>query len=444
MPRKKLRDGNGLASPILDMPFRFCARSLAPLTLVPLVACLSPPVAAPRTTVTQESNVRVERNIKNKVDVLFMVDNSSSMDPMQLELRTRFGDFFKVFEDLAADGTSADLHIGVVTSDFGAGDTAGGGCDTSGGGQHGFLQTLPSPNATSPPPNCMPPVGAPYIAYAFDPNGGPARTNLPNGTSAAALVSEFTCMASVGAKGCGFEHQLESVYAALHNTKENAGFLRSEALLTVVFVTNEDDGSAPPSAKFYEQAGSDPTGGGMYGQYTTYRQTRFAVDCGGMPIPYGMPIPSLTNCGAAPNPMAADVNTAYDISRYIDYFTKPAKFGGVKVDPADVILVGIDGPENHVETKLVDTTKGNTPYVDLSVADVVDELHRGAAALVREQRAAGILRRSRRPLERGHQRGERTTMSPASAAQARIRHPTSRLRCRISPKTSSGTSNQAA
>ncbi|MCA1663352.1 MAG: hypothetical protein LC659_03630, partial [Myxococcales bacterium] len=154
-----------------------------------------------------------------------------------------------------------------------------------------------------------------------------------------------------------------SVYAALHNRKENADFLRPDALLTVVFVTNEDDGSAAPGAKFYEQAGSDPSGGGMYGQYTTYRQTRFAVDCGGMPIPYGMPISSLTNCAAAPNPMAADVNSAYDISRYTDYFTKEARFGGVKDNPNDVILVGIDGPESHVETTLVDPSKGNTPYV---------------------------------------------------------------------------------
>ena len=337
-------------------------RSLAPLALLPLFACLSPPVASPRTTVTQETNIRVV-SVRNKVDVLFMVDNSSSMDPMQLELRARFGDFFKVFEDLAKKGTFADLHIGVVTSDYGAGDSAGGGCEASPGGQKGLLQTLPSPKATSPPPNCMPPVGAPYIAYAFDPSGGAATTNLPNGRDAAALVSEFTCMASVGAQGCGFEHQLESVYAALHNTKENAGFLRADALLTVVFVTNEDDGSAAPNAKFYEQAGNDPSGGGTYGQYTTYRQTRFAVDCGGAPIPYGMPIPLLSNCAAAPNPMAADVNLAYDLSRYTDYFTKDAKFGGVKVNHDDVILVGIDGPEDHVETLLVDPSKGNTPYV---------------------------------------------------------------------------------
>jgi hypothetical protein len=81
-------------------------RSVAPLALVPLCACFGPPVASPRTTVTQETNLRVQQNLKNKVDVLFMVDNSSSMDPMQLELRARFGDFFKVFETLAASGRS--------------------------------------------------------------------------------------------------------------------------------------------------------------------------------------------------------------------------------------------------------------------------------------------------------------------------------------------------
>ena len=338
---------------------RHVAQLLTPLALIPLFACMSPPVESPRTTVTQETNVRVEQNIKNKVDVLFMVDNSSSMDPMQLELRSKFGQFFQVFEQLAASGTYADMHIGVVTSDYGAGDAPGGGCDPSPGGQKGILQTLPSPKATNPPAGCQPPQGAPYISYAFG-AGGPT-TNLPNGTDATALVNEFTCMASVGAMGCGFEHQLEAVYAALRNQNENKGFLRSDALLTVVFVTNEDDGSAPPTAKFYEQ-NSDPTGTSMIGQYTTYRQTRFAVDCGGMQIPYGMPLTNLMGCAAAPNPMNTDPYTAYDISRYINFFTLPAAQGGVKVDPQDVILVGIDGPESPVSTILEDPSMGNTPY----------------------------------------------------------------------------------
>jgi hypothetical protein len=317
-------------------------------------ACLSPPVESPKTTVIQDTPVRVPQNAQNRVDVLFMVDNSPSMDAMQTELKARFGDFFKVFQDLAAGGTYADLHIGVVTSDYGAGDLdgqPGSGCFASPGGQKGVLQAIGAKAATG----CMPPMNAPYIQYAFDPNGGTAKSNLPGGQD---LVGTFTCMASVGAGGCGFEHQLESVYAALKNTRENAGFLRPDALLTVVFVTNEDDGSAAPSAKFYESGA--PTS--MYGEYDTYRQTRFAVDCGGNQIPYtdgsgnGLPM-TLSGCASAPNPNM-DTNLAFDISRYINLFTQPAIRGGVKTLPDDVILFGIDGPEAPVQTILATKNTG--------------------------------------------------------------------------------------
>src|SRR3954470_14473657 len=52
-----------------------------------------------------------------KVDLLLMIDNSTSMDAMQSELRARFAGFLQVFHQLAAMGTFVDLHIGVVTSD---------------------------------------------------------------------------------------------------------------------------------------------------------------------------------------------------------------------------------------------------------------------------------------------------------------------------------------
>ena len=138
--------------------------------------------------------------------------------------------------------------------------------------------------------------------------------------------------------------------------------MRPNALLAVVFVTNEDDGSAPPAAKFFESNG-DSTGTSAIGQYASYRQTRFAVQCGGMPIPYGMPVGPLADCTPMPNP-TEDPSLAYDVQRYIDYFTRPAVQGGVKIDPKDVILVGLDGPETPFSTTLYDTSKGNTPYHD--------------------------------------------------------------------------------
>jgi hypothetical protein len=171
-------------------------------------------------------------------------------------------------------------------------------------------------------------------------------------------VQQFGCMASVGATGCGFEHQLESVYAALRNNVENAGFLRSDALLAVVFLTNEDDGSAPPTTHIYE-SGADTA---IYGFYDTYRQTRFGVFCGGQPIPYADPdfngLPQLlSNCAPEPNPMLA-VDVEYDVARYTALLSQPAAKGGVKASPDDVLLVAIDGPESPMQTIMADTSSG--------------------------------------------------------------------------------------
>src|SRR4051794_14521648 len=61
---------------------------------------------------------------RNKVDILFMVDNSLSMQSKQVELRARFGDFAHTLERAAATHP-ASYHVGVVTSDLGAGTSFG-------------------------------------------------------------------------------------------------------------------------------------------------------------------------------------------------------------------------------------------------------------------------------------------------------------------------------
>ena len=140
-------------------------------------------------------------------------------------------------------------------------------------------------------------------------------------------------MASVGAHGCGFEHQLESVYAALNNIVENAGFLRDDALLAVVFVTNEDDGSAPPTAKIYEDDGATtdrsarttPSGRRASASPAAIRsRSRHTRSSGG----------PLAGCVPAPDsPAARSSAREYDVSRYTTLFTQPKKRGGIKRDP---------------------------------------------------------------------------------------------------------------
>ena len=61
--------------------------SIMPAALgLALGGCLAPPVETPVTTTVQETDVRVEQSVKNKVDILFMVDDSNSMDAKQVEV----------------------------------------------------------------------------------------------------------------------------------------------------------------------------------------------------------------------------------------------------------------------------------------------------------------------------------------------------------------------
>jgi hypothetical protein len=298
----------------------------------------------PKGGVYQQTPIRVVPG--NKVDLLFMVDDSSSMGAMQDELKSKFGEFLKIFDNLAQTGFYTDLQIGVVTSDYGAGSkgdepSQNARCDPYGGGKHGFLQSGDG--------RCGPPIGHPYIEYVYG-AGGSVHNNLPPGKS---LADTFTCMASVGAEGCGFEHQLEAVYAALKNKKENAGFLRDDALLAVVFVTNEDDGSAPPDSVFYNW----DAGGAwddQYGNRDTFRQTRFGIQCGSPLMLLGPDASTapLSGCVSIPNsPQTSDYE--FDVQRYINLFKLPTQQGGVKDSPDDILLFAIDGPETPFETDWV-------------------------------------------------------------------------------------------
>ncbi|HWE31083.1 MAG TPA: hypothetical protein VHB97_23910, partial [Polyangia bacterium] len=317
-------------------------------------ACLSVPVGKLTTTTSQDTPIHISLNQQNKVDILFMVDNSSSMAAMQDALTKQFGKFLGVFSDLAhpTDGSTpqfADLHIGVVTSDYGAGSVGEGNCQATPGGQRGISQATAA--ASSANAGCAGPTSGLFIQYQFNASGTDV-CNLPGGACTAdALNSTFTCMASVGDAGCGFEHQLESVYAALHDSTDNAGFLRDDALLAVVFVTNEDDGSAAPGTTFYD---ADTAGDPNAGAFDTYRQTRFGIECGS---PLTM-APETASNGMLTCEPGTEMGAEYPISRYTDFFTKAVSAGGLKSDPSSIILVGLDAPDDDIETISVKPNTG--------------------------------------------------------------------------------------
>jgi len=186
------------------------ARLFAPVGLVPLFACLAPPVESPKTTVTQETSVRVEQSVKNKVDLLFLIDNSPSMAPKQNELRNRFPQLIKALDTFAAQGNPASYHIGVVNSDLGAGPFTLNQGQCHPGGDGAKLQVTPAANAQLPAgvscTNFALSGGVRYIDY-----NQLAGTNNIMGVPD--VPTAFSCMAAVGEAGCGFEHQMEAAYA---------------------------------------------------------------------------------------------------------------------------------------------------------------------------------------------------------------------------------------
>src|SRR4030095_10307504 len=88
---------------------------------VSLFAGCDPPTAGPADLETPPdlapARTTVSLRAGDKIDLLFAIDNSPSMTPMQAQLKMRFPAL------MAALSTAlpADYHIGVVTSDLGSG-----------------------------------------------------------------------------------------------------------------------------------------------------------------------------------------------------------------------------------------------------------------------------------------------------------------------------------
>jgi hypothetical protein len=227
----------------------------------------------------------------DKVDMLFMIDSSPG-EPYKVEFRNRFPQLVKDLDNFAFRGHPASYHIGVVTSDLGAGPEVlnQGQCHPDGDG--GKLQIGLAAGAQNSPACQSFALGGGVRFIDYDQING---TDNIMGLAAGDVATAFSCMSAVGGAGCGFEHQLESTYRALHDPPaENAGFLRDDALLIVFHVSDEDDCSAPPDTDLFDPS---PDGIAKYGTLHSFRCTQFGIQCNGMPVP-PMSISGLTGCSS--------------------------------------------------------------------------------------------------------------------------------------------------
>ena len=171
-----------------------------------------------------------------------MIDDSSSMLQMQQKLFAQLPLFIQSLESLP---TPPNLHLAVVSSDRAPGDsTASIGCTTR--GDQGQFQSAPRGTCTA----TTLAAGATFISD---------ENNMPNFTNP--LPDVLQCIALLGDNGCGFEHQLASIDRALGADglgpapSTNANFLRPNAYLVIVMLTNEDDCSAPTNTALYSLNG---------------------------------------------------------------------------------------------------------------------------------------------------------------------------------------------
>ncbi len=255
------------------------------------------------------------------IDLLFVIDNSNSMREEQASLVANFNRFVNVLQEL--DSGLPDIHIGVVTTNLGAGDNGIAGCE--GQGDNGILVNTPSSNACNTPSDR-------YISDVAGSDG--TRIRNYEGT----LAETFSCIAEVGVTGCGFEQPLEAMVRALDGSNpQNAGFLRPEALLAVVIISDEDDCSATNLGIYNTDPAQDRIDSEL-GFLSSFRCFEFGVSCN----------PDTPRTPGARSDCSPRQDSPYmdDIRVYADFLK------GLKDNPGNVVVAGIVGNASPVSVSL--------------------------------------------------------------------------------------------
>jgi hypothetical protein len=243
-------------------------------------------------------SVDAKQSGTDQVDLLFVIDNSGSMAEEQVKLNAQLPRLVQVLTTGDYDGMpNADgqldfrpvgsLRLGVVSVDLGSNGVIG----VRSCGSNSYSPIEPNINAqgadsvdkpfgdnalllnstaaavagVSIPGALGGALGAtPTVAIQPRPECNvqvPRVLEFPSGGTAADIATRFSCVAELGANGCSIEQQLESMWKALAPSTDvsfsrgsggqglpmglNAGFLRPEAILAIIIVSDEEDCSSP-------------------------------------------------------------------------------------------------------------------------------------------------------------------------------------------------------
>lgn len=157
----------------------------------------------------------------DKIDFVFVIDDSRSMAADQLGLISEFPNFIKVLNAYRTkDGRPLDYRIAVTTSSISYEITSE---NESYKGDDGLFRTT---NSSADGRSCW----------------SEKRRWIER--SDKDLTERFSCAAQVGVNGLGHEMQMLALNMSLENrvaSGDHEGFLRDDALLAAVILTDEDD-----------------------------------------------------------------------------------------------------------------------------------------------------------------------------------------------------------
>jgi hypothetical protein len=259
-------------------------------------------------------------------DVLFVVDTAPGSAAAQARLAAAFPAFIATLK--AGHTQLPNLHVAVISSDLGAGADAA--ADAPGcrpGGDRAAFQVAPRLGCGL--------SGLPTAAHFVSVVDGVANTY---GAPAATLA----CIAPLGEAGCGFRQPFAAALRALGADGAaappgNAFFLRPEAFLSVIFLTTDDDCSAPADTTLFDPTSKlvdDPLG-----PLTTFRCAERGLSCGGAP-------PSRTIAGTL-----AGCASAED-GKLVSFADVVARLKALKTNRNSVLVAALAGPPTPFTVEL--------------------------------------------------------------------------------------------
>ncbi len=241
---------------------------LVPAATLALMGCPNEELAPLEPCTVAGISEEITQSGTDQVDLLFVIDNSGSMTEEQQKLEIELPNLVKILTTGEFDGTVdgepdfqpvKSLHLGVVSTDMGtqgAFDSVPGPVCDGKGGDGILLRDVSAVKADAE--ECQGLTIEAYQVYEAPDNDADIETE------AARVANQFSCVATLGTTGCGLEQQLEAMLKAVtpanseevsfvegdgHGTNSNKGFVRDDAVLAVIQVTDEEDCSATKAGR---------------------------------------------------------------------------------------------------------------------------------------------------------------------------------------------------